>query len=63
MNNIVLDPQERFEFGKNWLNFLDNLTEERIVEAENAGERFDRAARRNACGKSAQALARIGAAR
>lgn len=26
--------KERFEFGKNWKNFLDNLTDERIKEAE-----------------------------
>ena len=26
--------RERFEFGDNWKKFLDNLTEERIHEAE-----------------------------
>lgn len=31
-----LDPKERFSFGKNWANFLHNLTEDKIVEAENS---------------------------
>jgi 2-polyprenyl-3-methyl-5-hydroxy-6-metoxy-1,4-benzoquinol methylase len=28
------DPKERFAFDKNWSNFLNHLTQERIVEAE-----------------------------
>jgi 2-polyprenyl-6-hydroxyphenyl methylase/3-demethylubiquinone-9 3-methyltransferase len=28
------DSKSRFEFGKNWLNFIRNLTEESILEAE-----------------------------
>lgn len=35
-NNAILDPEKRFAFGQNWLNFIKNLTEERIVEAENS---------------------------
>lgn len=35
-NNAILDPEKRFAFGKNWLNFIQNLTEEQIVEAENS---------------------------
>jgi len=31
---IALDSQKRFAFGKNWLNFLEHLTEDRILEAE-----------------------------
>lgn len=30
----VLDPKERFSFGKNWSRFLEHLNEERIIEAE-----------------------------
>jgi 2-polyprenyl-6-hydroxyphenyl methylase/3-demethylubiquinone-9 3-methyltransferase len=33
-NSIVLDPQNRFAFGKNWSRFLENLNEHRILEAE-----------------------------
>ena len=28
--------KERFEFGKNWKNFLDKLSDERIRQAENS---------------------------
>jgi len=28
------DPQKRFSFGKNWARFLENLNEDRILEAE-----------------------------
>ncbi len=31
---IILDPVKRFSFGKNWLRFLQHLTEARILEAE-----------------------------
>lgn len=30
----VLDPQERFSFGKNWTNFLQRFDEDRAYEAE-----------------------------
>ena len=33
-NSIALDPQNRFAFGKNWSHFLENLNENRILEAE-----------------------------
>lgn len=31
-----IDEKKRFEFGKNWSNFLQLLSEERILEAENS---------------------------
>ena len=34
MNVSVVDPKERFSFGKNWSLFLENLTENQIKEAE-----------------------------
>lgn len=33
-SQIITDPKERFQFGKNWSNFLKHLNEERILEAE-----------------------------
>ena len=42
MNEIRnLDDQERFAFGKNWANFLKNLNEDRIKEAEDRGADAD----------------------
>lgn len=32
----ILDPKERFAFGKNWSNFLDGLDEGKIQEAESS---------------------------
>lgn len=32
--------QNRFEFGKNWRNFIENLTEENILEAEESIKQF-----------------------
>lgn len=34
-----LDPKNRFAFGKNWANFLENLNEDRIIEAEKSLKR------------------------
>lgn len=34
--NIEVKSRNRFEFGKNWKNFLANLTEEKIQDAENS---------------------------
>lgn len=33
-SNVVLDPKDRFSFGKNWSRFLNMLNDERIQEAE-----------------------------
>jgi 2-polyprenyl-6-hydroxyphenyl methylase/3-demethylubiquinone-9 3-methyltransferase len=38
MKNI--DEKKRFEFGKNWSNFLTLLNEERILEAENSLKKY-----------------------
>jgi 2-polyprenyl-3-methyl-5-hydroxy-6-metoxy-1,4-benzoquinol methylase len=35
-----IDRGERFEFGKNWMNFLENLTEEQIIEGEKSLKEF-----------------------
>lgn len=35
-NSAALDSEKRFAFGKNWLSFIRNLTEEQIIEAENS---------------------------
>lgn len=32
--SIILDPKERFAFGKNWAKFLQHLSEEKILKAE-----------------------------
>lgn len=33
-HKVILTPEERFAFGKNWSNFLEHLNEDRIIEAE-----------------------------
>lgn len=35
-NSLILDPQLRFAFGKNWTRFLKNLNEEQIITAEDS---------------------------
>ncbi|CAO5679882.1 MAG: Ubiquinone biosynthesis O-methyltransferase, mitochondrial [Holosporales bacterium] len=34
MNNENIDIKDRFAFGKNWANFLKNLSDDKILEAE-----------------------------
>ena len=34
MQTAILDPTERFKFGKNWSRFLEHLNDDRILEAE-----------------------------
>jgi 2-polyprenyl-6-hydroxyphenyl methylase/3-demethylubiquinone-9 3-methyltransferase len=46
----VLGSKERFSFGKNWGNFLNSLSEERIVEAENSLK--DKLGIMDLCGKT-----------